>query len=141
MHWRSEAEIEDLVARFEACTVAPAEWRHAEHLTVALVYLLRMPIDAATARMREGLARLNAVHGAPETLDRGYHETITVFFMRKIRRFLDEAGAGRPIAELAAELAARSLGKKDVLEHYSRERIMSWEAKRGWVEPDVKSLD
>lgn len=91
--------------------------------------------------MRDGLARLNAVHGTPTgVVDRGYHETITVFFMRRIRRIMEDAGA-RPFAEVAAAVLVALGEKKHILEYYSRERIMSWEAKRGFVEPDLRAIE
>jgi hypothetical protein len=137
----TDAEIETLVARFERCEVSHAEWRHREHLLVALAYIARLGAEAGGARFCDGLRRLNASHGTPELLDRGYHETITFFFIRKIGAIVAAAPPGAPLAALAADVIG-ALGdfRGAVRLHYSRERIMSWEAKRGWVEPDLAPL-
>jgi hypothetical protein len=138
---RTEAEILDLVRRFEECRLPNDEWGHREHLTVALYYLGRASLDAATDTIREGILRLNASNGIAQTLERGYHETVTVFFARKIHAFVRDRAA-ESLAERTAAVVERFRDYRGtVREHYSRERIMSWEARTGWVEPDLKALE
>ena len=78
------AEVLSLVARFEDATLRQAEWTHAAHLTMALWYASRLPYDAALEAMRDGILRLNQAHGVVTTPARGYHETITRFYMQVI---------------------------------------------------------
>ena len=54
----SEEEIVELVNQFEAGTIKHAEWKHAEHLTVALYYLTLDDLETATDGMRAGLYNL-----------------------------------------------------------------------------------
>ncbi len=131
-------EVETLVRGFESCTLAWAEWTHAAHLTVALWYALRHDPGEALRRVREGIKRYNLANGVVTTRERGYHETITRFWMRHVRDFLDSRrGEGWPLERLANELVA--CAKRDApLEHYSRELLFSWEARAGYVEPDLK---
>ena len=133
--FQSVAEIETVVQQFETCAVAPAEFTHRAHLTVALWYLTQTP-EQADERMRRGLLRFIAQHGK-----QGYHETITLFWLNLVRHFLAQAGADRPLPTLANELLARFGNSQLLFAHYSRELLHTPEAKAGWLEPDVRPFD
>ena len=134
----SAAEIEDLVRRFEDCTIAPAEFSHDAHLLVALWYVGREPLPEAAARMRAGLLRFIA-HNQVEP--QKYHETITLFWLKLVGHFLAREGAGRPLHALAQNLLARFGDSQLLFAHYSRELIASPAARSGWVAPDLRPLD
>lgn len=137
----AEREVERLVREFEACTLAGERWTHESHLTVALWYLTRHTDADATRLIREGIQRYNLSRGVEMTKDGGYHETITLFYIRAIRLYLQSAGETRTLAELLDGLL-KSCGEKNFpFEYYSRERLFSWEARTNWLEPDLKSLD
>lgn len=139
--FRSTVEILELVRRFEDCTLPREEWTHAAHLTMALWHLLQYDWPEATARVRRGIRRYNAAHGILTTPTGGYHETLTLFWLRAVRAFLEEGrNEARPLVRLANELIA-SAGRSLPLAHYTRERLFSPEARANWVEPDLKPLD
>jgi hypothetical protein len=132
-------EVERLVAEFEACTLPQAEWTHQAHLAVALWYASRLPHDETLAAVRAGIGRLNAAHGVRTTPTGGYHETITRFYVRVICDYVskEEEAADGDWAARVNRLLAR-YGARDLpLRHYSRELLMSAEARFGWVEPDL----
>ena len=108
------AEVLSLVARFEDATLPQAEWTHAAHLTMALWYASRLPYDAALEAMRDGILRLNQAHGVVTTPTRGYHETITRFYMQVICGYVaneeKRSGAGLGRAGEPAAPALRSPG-------------------------------
>ena len=130
-------EIERLVESFESCTVAPAEFGHGAHLAVALWYLSQLPAPLAEERMRAGLHRYTAHHNAEAM----YNETVTLFWLKLVRRFLERADAERPLAERANELVTTYDSSKLVFEYYSRALVQTPQAKASWVEPDLKPLD
>ncbi len=71
----------------------------------------------------------------------GYHDTITRAYLRGVRMFLEETDATRPINELVNELLHSPMGKRDwPLRFWSKERLMSVEARRRWVEPDLRAM-
>jgi hypothetical protein len=73
--------------------------------------------------------------------DSGYHETVTRFYVHVVARFLAGMDPAGSIEVQAAALVA-ALGARDLpLRHWSRERLFSVEARRGWVEPDLQALD
>jgi hypothetical protein len=132
-----DREIEELVESFESCAVPPAEFDHGAHLSVALWYLSQLPPAAATERMRAGLHRYTAHNNAQAN----YNETLTLFWLRLVRHFLLRADATRPLAERANELLKTYGSAKLAFEYFSRELIQTPEAKRSWVDPDLKPLD
>ena len=138
--FRTAGEILALVRRFEDCTLPREEWTHAAHLTVALWHLLQYDWPEAVRRVRSGIQRYNAAHGILPTPTGGYHETLTLFWLRRVRAFLEgERNEARALVSLANDLAATA-HKSLPLEHYTRERLFSPEARAGWVEPDLKPL-
>jgi len=139
--FRTTEEILALVRRFEDCTLPREEWTHAAHLTVALWHLLQFDWPEAVAHVRRGIKRYNAAHGILTTPTGGYHETLTLFWLRTVRRFLEaERNEARALVHLANELIATA-DKGLPLTLYTRERLFSPEARAGWVEPDLKPLD
>jgi hypothetical protein len=129
-----------LAAAFEDGTLPAAQWTHQAHLMVGLWYASRLPAEAALDAMRAGILRLNRVHGVVTTPTRGYHETITRAYLRLIGRFVVEDGGEDSWGERAERLLARHGERDHLLLYYSRDRLMSPEARVGWVEPDLRPL-
>jgi hypothetical protein len=140
-YYRTAAEIECLVRNFESCLLPRDRWTHPAHLTVGLWYLLRHPWPEAARLVRAAIKRYNEANGIITTRESGYHETITLFWLRMVRRYLETASRECSLVALANGLVERCGNKGLALEYYTRERLMSWEARAGWVEPDLKSLD
>jgi len=137
-----QEEIEALIREFEARTLPREKWTHLAHLTMALYYLTSYPVSEATERIRSGIQRLNEAHGVKMTKDHGYHETITLFYIWAVGEYLQNTDSNSSIVELANGLINSLYAEKNFpLEFYSRERLMSWEARIGWLEPDLKMLD
>ena len=137
----SEGELRDLVTAFERCQLAGPAWNHRAHLVVALWYLYHHGAEEGGDRVRAGIQRLNAANGVPQTPARGYHETITRFYLWAVGRHLRDASPASSITHLANTLVATWGDKNRPLEYYSRDRLFSWEARTAWVDPDLKALD
>ena len=79
--YQSETEIQNIVRGFEECETDADDFRHPQHLVVAVWYLHTMDKHAALDRMRSGLLRFLDHHG----VDKGkYSETTTAFWIDKI---------------------------------------------------------
>ena len=138
--FHTTGDVLALVRGFDDCTLPREEWTHAAHLTVALWHLLQYDWPEAVARVRLGIQRYNAAHGIRTTPTGGYHETLTLFWMRRVRSFLEEGrNEARSLVALANDLAD-SADRNLPLEYYTRERLFSAEARAAWVEPDLKTL-
>jgi hypothetical protein len=137
--FRSDEEVEAVLRGFESCELPPANFDHARHLAVALVLLAQLGEErAAAARVREGLKRYIAAHGVDP---RKYHETVTVFWVKRVRAFAERAGRGRALAELANELARECGDPRLVYDYYSKALVDTEEARTRWVEPDLRAFD
>lgn len=129
-----------LAGGFVARTLPKTEWTHTAHLRVGLWHLLRFPPDEVLELLRTRIRALNESHGVANTESGGYHETITRFYVWRISTFLEAVGRDRPVDELADELIRVHGDKELPLRYWSRERLFSPEARRGWVEPDLRAL-
>jgi len=133
--FNGDEQIIDLVRRFESCEIHPANFRHYQHLTVALWYVHQFPFARASEKMRKGIQKLAAAYGKT-----GYHETITLFWLIKVRDFAASAESFETMTELANRLVASCADKSLINQYYSEELLASPETKLAWVPPDLKSL-
>jgi hypothetical protein len=134
------SQTDELAAAFCHCSLPKAEWTHEAHLRVGLWHLLRHAPEEALAQLRAGIRRYNVACGVANTESSGYHESITRFYLWLIARYAAAADRTRSIDELADELV-RDYGDRELpLQYWSRERLMSPEARLGWVEPDLRPL-
>ena len=127
------------LAAFEDCTLPSEQWNHRAHVRVAYLYASRLDLDAAINQMRKRIKAYNKATDTPEAIDRGYHETITQAFMRLIFTANLTTGPHRSSNEFC-ERHPELLSKSALKKFYSRERIMTWDAKSEFVEPDLCPL-
>ncbi len=135
MRFKTAKEIAEVVRSFEDSTISRDDWKHAEHLTVALHYLCLYDIDTATDKMRSGIFKLLAAFGLDLTKEMPYHETMTVFWMRIVGDF-NASKDGTSLLDKANELVA-TYDKDCPLRFYSREYLFSDEARTNFVEGDL----
>lgn len=137
----SEDQIDAFLAAFEGCTLPKAEWTHAAHLLTGACYVHQMGRDAALAKMRVCVRRYNESVGGQNTDSSGYHETITVMWIRLLDELLYKSG---PIDRASfAALAVERFGlRRDIFrEYYDFDLVASTEARLRWVEPTLKPLN
>ena len=137
--YKDESEVLDLVRSFEDATIAHDDWKHAEHLVVAMYYLTHHDLEVAYAKMRDGILNL-LVNGfkIDLTKEMPYHETITLFWMRVVADF-NASMNGTSLLEKANEVAYK-WDKDYPLNFYSRELLFSDEARARFVEPDLAAF-
>jgi len=133
--FRDDTEIEALVRAFEKCEIHPAEFKHYQHLAVALWYVTHLPFDEAGSLMRTGIQKLAAAYNKT-----GYHETITLFWLAMVRSVFARAANDESVAAIANRLIEDCKNKELIYEYYSRDLLNSPAAKHEWVEPDLKPL-
>ena len=132
-------DIEKLVRSWEECTLPRKAFTHAAHLTVAAWHLIQHSRAEATDNIRRGLQRFNAAHGVEVSPEGGYHETLTLFWIRVVASHL-AAERAIPLVDLVNGLLAKHGDKNLPFEHYTRELLFSPAARAGWVEPNLRPM-
>lgn len=131
---------EELVKKFCSRTLPKQEWTHQAHLKVGLWHLLHYSPDQSLTILREGIKQYNIACGVENIDARGYHETITRYVLI-IQKFLQQVERSRPIDLLADELIKLYGDKSLPLAYYSKDKLFSTAARRGWLEPDLQPID
>jgi hypothetical protein len=132
--YRSAAEIEAVRRDFESCAFAPDHFKHRQHLVVALLYLTEVPLPVARERLRANLLRFLRHHSVDVQV---YHETITLFWLKRVRSFLDTQQPRPPLVELVNRLLEALPDANLIHNYYSKERLATDEARTAWLEPDL----
>ncbi len=131
----------ELVDAFERLSLPLAEWTHEAHLSVGLWYLYHYNEDEALCRLRVGIISYNNATGVPNTSNRGYHETLTLFWVKILNKFLQKLGQQDSFeCTLRALLDSPYASKKLPFEYYTEELLFSVEARGRWVAPDLRGL-
>ncbi len=137
---QTDAEVERVARGMVACELPKDEWTHAAHFATTL-WLLRHEPDALDRRLPGLIRAYNESVGGVNNDNEGYHETITQASLRAAADHLGRYPGDAPLSRVLADLLATPLGGSAwILEHWSRERLFSVEARRGWVEPDLRPL-
>ena len=138
--YKHEGEVLALVRSFEDATVSRDDWKHAEHLVVALYYLSHHDMETATTKMREGILNLlEKGFNVDLTKEMPYHETITVFWMRTLNEY-NLSTNGASLVDKANEVAVK-FDKDYPLRFYTRDRLFSDEARARFIDGDIQQFD
>lgn len=136
--YKNEEEIYGLLTSFETGTIGRDDWKHAEHLVVALCYLRSDTLDGATSKMRAGIFNLLRAFGVDLEKEMPYHETITIFWMRTAYAYM-LMNKDLSFVEKANGLC-ELYDKDHPLKFYSRELLFSDRARAEFVEPDLTAM-
>ena len=137
----TQAEIASLIQHFESRTLPKSEWTHEAHLIVGIWYAWHYPFEEALARLREGIFCYNEAVGTENTDSSGYHETITQFWLKLASSFLTNTTFSTVEEACKGFLASSYIHKGYLFNFYSREHLFSVQARKNWVEPDLKPFD
>lgn len=136
MKYATNSEIEKVVTGFEDTSIARSDWKHSQHLVVALCYVERFGLESAIEKMRDGLFKLLTEGFKVDlTKEMPYHETLTIFWMRTVADFASKLNG------ISLHAKANSLidtfDKDYPLKFYTRECLFSDDARARFVEPDL----
>jgi hypothetical protein len=137
MSFDSEKQLDDLWKAFSGGTLPKAKWTHHAHLAIAGILVWRDP-QSALALAREGILALNVAQGTVNSATSGYHETLTVFWIRTVTSFC-ERRRSQPRLHVVNEMFAQ-LPRDLFRQYYSFDVVQSQAARREWIEPDLKSV-
>ncbi|BBB13139.1 hypothetical protein [Sphingopyxis sp. FD7] len=135
-----DSDIRALGEGLLACALPREAWTHEAHLAACLWLLTEradIDVDAEIAGL---IRRFNESVGGVNDDHNGYHDSITRAYVAGVRLFLSQTTASGLTARVNALLLS-DVGRRDwPLRFYSRERLFSVAARRGFVEPDLAPL-
>ena len=137
----SEDQILRIGEGLMACSLRREEWTHGAHFAAAL-WLMRYRPELEPATAMPGMIRAyNETVGTVNSDSSGYHQTITLASLRAARGIYDSFPADVPVVRIVNALMGTNFANHNwLLEYWSRDRLMSVEARRAWLEPDLKPL-
>jgi len=133
----SDADVRLVGERLLDCTLPRGDWIHEAHLAACVWMLTERPDIDPEADLPGIIRRYNVCAGGENSDHAGYHETLTQLYIRSIRGFLKRCEEGALVARVNALLASEIAPRDWPLSLYSRRRLFSVEARRGWVDPDI----
>ena len=135
------AEAEELIRQFESCQLPKEKWTHEAHFVMALWYCCHQPLSLAIQFIKEGIKRYNISVGDVNTDDAGYHETITVFYITLIINYIIQPDPDQSFENKLSGLWIQAFLQKDYpFRYYSKGLLMSKEARKDWIPPDIQSM-
>jgi len=141
---KTELEIDAFLAAFEGCTLPKGRWTHGAHLLTAACYVHAMGQAAAIDRMRTCIKSYNESVGGKNTDTGGYHETITIAWVKLLDGLLREVSGERmpERAEFARLAVERFADDREIFRrYYEFDLASSVEARRTWIQPTLASFD
>jgi hypothetical protein len=137
----TESEIDIFLAAFENGTLPKSHWTHRAHLFTGACYVHAHGVELATDYMRERIKRYNLAVGGQNTATSGYHETITVAWIKLLDRLhRDSAPIAR--ADFAALAVERFGNAREIFrQYYDYDLVASTEARARWVPPNLRDFD
>lgn len=136
----SEAEIQRVGEKFLDRSLPKPEWTHAAHFAVSLWLIRHRPAIDLDDKLPGLIRAFNEATGTPNTDSGGYHETITRASLAAVRARL-AAAPSLALHDILDAILVSPLGNANwLLEYWSRERLFSVAARRGWLAPDLKAL-
>lgn len=136
-------DAEKLVHAFLDGSLEKGAFTHEAHLLAAL-YLLSLHGADTLPVIRKHLFEYLSAIGVESTDTSGYHETLTIFWLWRLKqRFANSAGQvewnQQNIDDLIEDF---DMTERNIwLQHYSKERMMSVEARTTFLEPDLMPLE
>jgi hypothetical protein len=134
-----ESEIERIGRGLLDRSLPKAEWTHEAHFAAAF-WLVRHPHLHAFREMPKLIRAYNEATGVPNTDTGGYHETITLASLGATLDWLADRPE-RPLHEALNEMLTSEYGRSDwLLAYWSKPVLFSVNARRSWLEPDLRAL-
>jgi hypothetical protein len=128
------AADEQFLAAFTAGQIENQDFHHRDHLRLAWIQIRRLGLPGASEAVTTAVRQFAARHGHGDR----YHETMTRFWLRLVGMGITR----HPTLDFNDLLDAEPhlLDKNLPYRHWSRELMGSDDAKRNWVEPDLRLM-
>ena len=138
INFSNEKELRQFVEKFEKQTLPLSEWNHEAHLTVAFWYLKKYTFEEAVIKTRTQIISYNNFVGIKNTNESGYHETITLFWLKIIHIFINKNKNIGMVKCLKLFFQSAVSHKDFIFQYYTFKKLFSVKARALWIEPNKK---
>jgi hypothetical protein len=121
---------------FEECQLDPGKFHHADHIRLAWLCVRRHGADRAEAQLLKGIRKMAVNAGVPQK----FHYTVTIAWTRLVAAACCESDSCDSFYEWI-KTHPKLLNRYLLREHYSVGKLESFQARCGWLDPDLKPLD
>lgn len=134
-------EIKKLTEHFENKTLPKEQWTHFAHFAVAFILLEKYKnVEKTLPNIRQAIKSYNISVGTDNTENAGYHETLTIFWLEVVSEYYILKNSSN-IQEIYEEFIITDFASPNFpAEFYSKDLLFSLEARKNWVEPDIKPI-
>ena len=127
--YKTEEDILNLIEGFKSRTLPAASWTHEAHLITGLWFNYKYSELEAICFLRSGIISYNISSGGENTSEKGYHETLTLFWCRILNNFVRK-NEGLTLVDLCDKFLKSTWSSKELpFEYYSREVLFSLQAR------------
>ena len=117
-YFQNEKEIKAVVQGFESCTTGADDFKHRDHLTVAVWYLRNSTPEQAFQKMCSGLLRFLDHHGVGR---KKYDEQLTLSWIKLIQKTIEEMNPDLSLLQVANMVIDRLGDSRVVVDSSSSE--------------------
>lgn len=135
--FHTEEELDGLMERIRTLHMPNNEFTHRYHLAMCACTVIG---GGTLDDVRATILALNASNGVEQTSTGGYHETLTVAWHALVTSHIASLPPETPRLLAVNSVLHAFMDKSVILGYYSRDRILSWEARIGFVAPDMRPL-
>ncbi|MBP7173108.1 MAG: hypothetical protein KBA33_03430 [Cloacibacterium sp.] len=136
----SEEKIQHIIHQFNHQTLPKEKWTHQAHIIVAFWYAQQFSEEEALAKLTDAIKNYNISVGTENTDTSGYHETLTVFWLKLVKEYLEYKKDATIEDAINTFLLLITSGTGFPLIFYSGEVLFSKEARHHWVTPNKLPL-
>jgi hypothetical protein len=135
-----DKEVVALVNGFKARTLPPTRWTHQAHLITGLWFHYHYSEMEAICYLRSGIIAYNISTGGENTPEKGYHETLTIFWSKIIRHFL-KINPNYSFIHVCNRFLESDWSAKELpLKYYTRDVLFSIDARAVWFRPNIHDI-
>jgi len=136
----STAQVQHIYIGVKDHSLPKDQWTHGAHLCASVAIVSERGLARAETEMPDIIRSYNLACGVTNSDTEGYHQTLTLFYLRETARYLDQLTTPdwgqRTSALLNTDMAARDYP----LRFYSQAHLFSVTSRRIWQPPDIRAL-
>jgi len=134
----SDKDVRRILDRICDRTLPKPEWTHEAHFAAAIAMLSDSKFDAFND-MPQIIKEYNETIGIRNTDHEGYHHTITIASLLATKAIMREGKSS--LSETLHKILVSEYGESQwPLAYWTKELLFSVEARKAWVEPNLKKL-